>query len=183
MKHFNSVVSIELQNKVEAFALASFEDFISDFKESNSCSQIEPLFGIAQSGWIPMQLGGFTITEFYHNDMDSSYHFTKEQTDFNQAFYDDMVEHYKVDNDLEEIDYDDNDFQNWEAELFDSSMLRLVVYVDNDGLVTVEFSVNYKDAPYFRLNSDQMLKELTFTEEEFLKVDFEEIFEQLKNYK
>lgn len=183
MEHFNSAVSIKLQNQVKSFAEAAFEDFISDFKESNSCSNIEPLFGIPQSGWIPMQLGGFTVTEFYHNDMDPSYHFTKEQSDFNQEFYDDMIEHYKADNELEEIDYDDNDFQNWEAELFDSAMLRLVVYVDNGGLVKVEFSVNYKDAPYFRLKADQMLKEMTFTEEEFLTADFEEIFEQLKNYK
>jgi len=183
MKHFNSAVSIELQNQVKAFAEAANEDFISDFKDSNGCSNVEPLFGIAQSGWIPMQLGGFTITEFYQNDSDPSYHFTKEQTDFNQKFYDDMVEDYKVDNDLKEIDYDDNDFQEWEVDLFDSAMLRLVVYVDNGGLVKVEFSVNYKDAPYFRLQADQMLKEMTFTEEEFLKVDFDEIFEQLKNYK
>jgi len=183
MKHFNTAVSVELQERLESFSAEALDNFISDFKESNGCSQVEELFGVAQSGWIPMQMGGFTISEFYHNDIDSSYHFSKKQTEFNEKYYTAQIADYAKEHGLDEIDYDDTDFQDWEVELFDEALLRLVAYVDNFGLVQLELSVNYTDAPYFRLKADKILKKMAFTEQEFMTVDFDEIFEQLKNYK
>jgi hypothetical protein len=182
MKHFNSKVSAELQAKLKEFADEAKDDFISEFADSEACSKVEELSGIAESGWIPLQLGGFIVSEYYRNDLDASYHFTKEQGEFNQSLYDVELERYKKFNDVEEIDYDDSEFQEWELDLFDPSYLRLTAFVDNDGMVKLELTINYKDAPYYRLSSDTMLKELTFTEAEFMKADFQEIFTQLKNF-
>lgn len=183
MKHFNSAVSTELQSKLKDFSEAALSDFISEFADSEACSKVEELSGIAESGWIPLQLGGFIVSEYYRNDLDASYHFTKEQGEFNQSFYDIELERYKQFNDVEEIDYDSSDFQEWELDLFDPSYLRLTSFVENSGMVKLELTLNYKDAPYYRLQFSETLKELTFTEAEFMTTDFDAVFEQLKNYK
>jgi len=182
MKHFNTAVSIELQSKLKDFSEAALSDFISGFSEDENRNSIDELCFEDQSDFLPIQLGGFTINEFYRNDLDPSYHFTKEQTEFNQKFFDAMIEEYKVDNNLEEIDYEDFDFQEWECELFESALLSLAAFVETSGMVKLELTINYKDAPYYRSQFNETLKEMTFTEAEFLVADFDEIFKQLLNY-
>jgi hypothetical protein len=161
------------------------DDFISDFKDSTGCASLEELSGIPKSGWIPLQQGGFVITELYNNGIDPSYHFNDAHSRFNDKKYEDFIEQYMKNNELDEIDYNDDNFQIDELELFDPTLLKVTIYVDsveNEKLVKIQLAVNYTDAPYYTQKYDNILKELTYPTKEFMNVNFVDVLEQLKNY-
>ena len=171
MTHFNNTVSIELQTKMSEFAENVNDDFISEFRDCCGCSNIATIDGIEYSGYIPLQKGGFLISEFYSNELDSTYHFTKNQTTFNAKIYESFLNDYKRENSLDEIDYDDEMFQNLENDFFDPCAFEFRIWIDNSDMVQIDVSVNYKDAPYYRFKSSENIIEKSMTIDDFMELD------------
>jgi hypothetical protein len=171
MTHFNESVTVEVQTKLKEFSENVLENFISKFREGFGCSRIDNIYGIASSGYIPLQKGGYMISEFYSNDIDKSNHFTKKQTEFNAQCYESFLTEYKRDNSIDEIDYDDVDFQNAESEYFEPCALEVRIWIKKDDMVILNVSVNYRDAPYYRFKIAETIIEKSMTIDEFMKLD------------
>ena len=170
MEHFNKDVSIEVKTKLKEFSENVLENFISEFKDGHGCVKIDEISGIAYSGYIPLQKGGYLISEFYNNGIDCAY-FTKNQKEFNEKCYESFLAEYKKDNSLTEIDFDDVDFQNADNEYFEPCALELRIWIEKDDTIILNVSVNYKDAPYYRFKGAEMIIEQSKSIDEFMNLD------------
>jgi hypothetical protein len=180
MSHFNPTVSLEVQTKLKEFADMVSDNFISEFRECFGCMNISTIDGIESSGYIPLQKGGFNISEFYRNGIDPTFLFTKKQKAFNDKLYDDFITEYKRENSLDEIDYDDNEYQRCECDLFESSLLEFRIWIDNDDMVQIYISVNYKDAPYYRYEKAESMVVCSMTIDDLMKLDIEKYLIELE---
>ena len=194
-QHFNDNVPDDLRRKLHAIATTIKDDFISDCGagESYGCSNINPVYGYHVSGFIPSQLGGYEVTEFYRNDADSSYHFTNAQSEFVNESVKRMYESFRADNpelNLPE-DYSYNDlppeaqsqFDDYERDWLEPALLRFEIWVDDNraklnfdqthkaaNTVYMRLSLAYSDAPYYRAKrDDETLGEWNFSTESVMK--------------
>lgn len=155
--HFNGNVPQALRNKLFELAEEVKSNFIADipgWPESLGTADIDAIYGYDPGGFSPCQLGGFRISELYRSDVDSTYHFTKEQTkemnarqdrcyqDFANDYEKEIAAYYKGLNqpvpDSKELSYSDyeamgleNDFSDYENDYFDPAMLSLEIWVDD----------------------------------------------------
>jgi hypothetical protein len=194
MKNFKAAVPQAMQNKIKDFAdNVDFHSIVSGNRESYGTQTIHEIEGNYVSGWMPKQDGGFSVDEFYSNDIDSSHHFTDKQTEFNNDQSEQCHKAFLHDNGLpEDTAWDDlteeqkDAFANYENEWFEPALLQLQIYVngfgtydtDKDKNVTIRLSINYKDAPYYRENSAEDIKQLVLTHDEFMQTSNEDILKQ-----
>jgi len=203
--HFAPSVSQALRGKMFEVAEAIKEDFISDCgREAHGCNRIEPIYGKSYDGFIPFQDGGYEISEFYRNDIDSSYHFTKAQSesmerskkDMYESFYHDHIKgndkraaDVKLDKDFSYSDLPEklqSVFSDYENEWFESALLRCELWVsdgyhdDKADTIYYRVSLGYKDAPYYRSKYDETLFEGNVSIKAFMKAKPEAFVAMLK---
>lgn len=189
MKNFKSSVPAALQTKIKAFADAvDFDDMVKGNQSHGAMmeQQQSEIEGNYVSGWMPNQDGGFTVSQYYQCDLDSSYHFTEKQTEWANAQSDDCMSAFKSDNDIDsEASWDDltdeqkNEYGEYENEWFsDGALLELQIFVEgytewkgDPQQVTIRLSINYKDAPYFRQGDAEDIKQRVLTVDEFMAAD------------
>ena len=197
MENFKVGVPQEVQDKLHAIAQEIEENFRGMV---NGCwlectePRLDTIEGNYRSGWMPNQDGGFSVNVFCQNDMDSSYHFTEKQTDYNNDQQKQCWESFLSDNDIDnETSYSDlteNEKENlheYESGWFDYALLSFEMFVDgytdwkkDDKQVTLRASINYKDAPYYREKAAEDIKTLILEIDEFLKMANKDIIDQLK---
>jgi hypothetical protein len=149
--HFNHRTEKTTMDIVLSFALAIKDDFISEFRESALCQSISSLMGRAYDGYIPLQDGGYGITEHHTYSLgDSSYHFTKNQTDWGSREADRIAAEYRIEHEIPEdhgIDFDCSEFQEWEEAWCEDFRCQLIVNVtvpsDSTTEVDIEVLVTY----------------------------------------
>ena len=148
--HFNDRVPQELRQRMLSAANAIKDDFIGEQRESYGSQDISAIYGYHISGFIPFQLGGYEISELYRSDVDSSYHFTKAQTDaMNKAqescyasfawdYKDELLASGITGEKLGDPDYGDieksgleNLFADYENDWFEPALLRCEIWVDD----------------------------------------------------
>lgn len=197
LQHFNSAVPENLAAKLLTLAQAVENDFIGDqgFGGSYGCARLDDIHGREVSGFIPFQLGGFEVSGFYRSDIDSSYHFTKEQTAAMREHEKHMYECFARDHDLKDLPenwgYDDlpeelqNRFLDYENDWFEPALLRFEIWVDDPkaplridqhgkkaGKVFARLSLAYSDAPYYRsAKDDETLFKFEMTAEEAMAIE------------
>lgn len=194
--NFKKSVPQNAQKKIHALAESiDFYDLISGHHESMTEQEISPIEGNYRDGWIPHQDGGFGVDQFYRNDADSTYHFTQKQTEFMADYYDDMLESFCRDNDIESpdcIDYDDDSMldklSEYENGWFEPALLQFQVFVeradrfDNESPMQIvcRLSINYKDAPYYREKYAEDIKQEIYSLDEFMQLENNAIIESFR---
>lgn len=169
MTHFDSSVGQKLQDKLEAIAKAVQTQIIDGLGEGLGCNAVGPIYGIPQSGYFPLQLGGFVASEFIRFDCDATYHINDAMT----AEYNRQYEHL-LDSIAEEHGFDPRQWDSLteeqketiyeiEAEWFEPALLRFEIWVQDNGSVFLRLSVNYTDALYYRTSSDDTLLKVELT--------------------
>lgn len=199
LEHFADEVPQEVQRKLGRIALLikqDFSDMVSGNKEAYSDERLEPVFGKSYSGYIPFQNGGFTVSKFFLNDEDSTYHFTEKQTEYNQEQAKNCYEAFLMDNGLDrETEYDSlteeqqESLFEYERDWFEPALLSFTMFADGfkEGFydskkpyVLFRTSINYKDAPYYRERDEEDIISFTLDIEEFLAMPEQEIIDKLK---
>lgn len=195
-ENFKRIVPTELQEKIKQLAdLVEFREIITGHQESMTEETIYPIEGNYRSGWMPNQDGGYSIDQFYRSDEDSTYHFTEKQTEWMDRYYDDMLESFCRDNDIENpdcIDYDSlqmvEQLSEYEFEWFEPSLLQFQVFAEREDKfndespfnVVCRLSINYKDAPYYREKYAEDLKVISYTMDEFMQTENRVIVAEFK---
>lgn len=186
INHFDDSVPQAVRDKLFVLATAVKDDFISEQGEAYGSVTLDAVYGQAHSGYTPLQLGGYKVTELYRNDCDPSYHFTKEQTDFNNEQSEDCYEAFARDNDLENdftIDCMSPEMQDafyeYEKEWFEPALLRFEIWLKDLTTVEIQLGINYSDAPYYRTQYDDTLFTTTMPIEKLLKITTEQFIQLL----
>lgn len=193
MENFKSSVPAPLQAKMRELAQAILSDWdrMVNVRECIiSPEDIGEIEGNSRSGWVPFQDGGFTVSGYYQNDEDSSYHFTEKQTEYAHEQAKNCFESFLSDNGLDsETQWDDlteeqrEELYDYEREWNDEALLQYEIFCNGYGwrdegqTVTVRVSVNYKDAPYYRSKYAEDIKSTSYSVEEFLSLPIAELLE------
>lgn len=185
--HFADSVPQAVRDKLLMLATAVKDGFIGEQGEAYGSTTLDAIYGQAYSGYIPLQLGGYEVSELYRNDTDSSYHFTKEQTDFNNKQSEDCYEAFARDNGLENdftIDCMSPEMQDafydYENEWFEPALLRFELCLKDLNTVEIQLGINYSDAPYYRTQYDETIFATTLAIEELLKITSEDFIKLLE---
>jgi hypothetical protein len=83
------------------------------------------------------------------------------------------------------------EYQEYEREWFEPALLQLQIFVEGfDGnwqrgnlteeIVTIRLSINYKDAPHYRENGAEDIKQVILSIDEFLAMPNDQIVDQFK---
>ena len=196
MENFKSTVPDSLQAKMKTLAETILEEW-RDITGRTECvispETVGEIEGNYRDGWMPHQDGGFTVSGYYQNDEDSSYHFTENQTEYVSEQAKQCLDSFCADNgyDAESLDWEDDafkeEFYEYEREWYEEALLQYEIYCNGFGsyirkgeeqTVTIRVSINYKDAPYYRGKYAEDIKERTFTIEEFMMADVSAIIEE-----
>lgn len=194
-KQFKRNVSCEtiaaIQKIIEQVELSELVGRSAEFYDSQETNPIE---GNYKDGWIPKQDGGYSIDAFIRSDADSSYHLTREQTEYMRECENNMMEIFKSENNLEEVDYDNeylcDRLAEYELEWYEPALLQFQIFVerknrfddDSEKQIVCRLSINYKDAPYYREKYAEDIKVIAFDEQEFIQLangdfaEFENMF-------
>lgn len=186
-KVFNSSIPSKVQTNILSFVQHAKDNFISDFKESFAKASLDEMSCESWDGFIPIQMkGGFKVTERYLNNDDPSYHFTKEQTEFNsdktERNWKDFCNHCGEPtptsfNDLSE-EQQQVFMEEWESDLFEPAFLQLRFFATEDA-VKLDVSLDYSGGCTYDWN---LLVERLFSFEEvasWSEEDFERICKEL----
>lgn len=194
--NFKKIIPENVQDKIHSLVESiDFSDLISGHKESVSDQEISAIEGNYKEGWMPNQDGGFSIDHFYRSDSDSTYHFTQKQSEHMSEYYDDMLESFCRDNDIESpdcIDYDSSSLMErlseYEYEWFEPALLQFQIFVerldrfdDNSRMqIVCRLSINYKDAPYYREKYAEDIKQEIYSLDEFMQLENNDIIESFR---
>jgi hypothetical protein len=131
--HFDYRVPISTMTTLLEFALAIKDDFLSEFNGSCNSANLFSVMGRPYSGYMPLQDGGYEITEqYFHSLQDPSFHLTKKQTAWGSREADKIIEGYQEEYQIPEdigIDYDSPEFQDWESAWCEDFQCQLTVKV------------------------------------------------------
>lgn len=190
-ENFKKIVPVELQEKIKQLTeKMEFGEILSGWQESMSEQTISPIEGNYRDGWMPNQDGGYSVDQFYLSDMGSIFHFTGKQTEWMNRCYDDMLESFCRDNDIENpdcINYDSlqviEQLSEYEINWFDPALLQFQVFVEREDRfddrspmsVVCRLSINYKDAPYYREKYAEDIRVISYTMEEFMQTENRDI--------
>ena len=188
-EHIKDSVPPHIQSKMFMLAAMAKNELIGDFNECySSDGEIENISGVAYDGFMPFQDGGFEVNAFYRNDTDESYHFSKKQTEFNERQYDDLINSFTSDFELDSgWTWDDltnelqESFSQYECEWFEPCLLSFQVFADGE-TVTVRLSVNYRDMPYYREKYAEDLISNDYNLAEFQALECEQLIKIMRAY-
>lgn len=194
LKNFKSSVPADLQNKIKELAdSVDLSDIARQYVMSGGCGEqrLEEIEGNYVSGWMPKQDGGFSVSDWYQNDIDSSYHFTEKQTEFNNDQQEQCFKAFLSDNDLDSemlwdelTDEQKESLYDYEREWFEESLLQFQVFCEgytewtgDPKQVVMRLSINYKDAPYYREQYAEDIKTYILEVDEFMNTPIANILE------
>ena len=188
-ENFKKIVPNDVQEKIKQLVdSVEFHELISGHQESISEQTISPIEGNYCSGWIPNQDGGFSSDQLYVSDINAP-SFTQKQHDFISKQYDDMLNSFMADYNLETIDYEDEELQErlyeYEREWWEPALLEFQVFIeredkfeDNSPMsVICRLSINYKDAPYYREKYVEDIQVRSYSLNEFMQTENRVIIE------
>lgn len=192
-ENFKRIIPTELQEKIKNLAESvEFREIISGYQESIAEQEIFPIEGNYRDGWMPLQDGGFSVDQFYRSDVDSTYHFTQKQTEYMLEQYKHCLDQFIEDNNLDFIDYDDNEIceqlSEYENEWFEPALLQFQVFVESENKfnngspfnVVCRLSINYKDAPYYREKHAEDILFRVYDYREFMNTENSVIVNQFR---
>ena len=183
-KHFKSNVPESTIEKMHAFAELVQDQFDSELFTSSELimeSNIDNISGVGYDGFIPFQDGGYTVSSYCRCDTDTSYHETAKQTECMNQYYDQCVESFKMDNDIEseEIPEDKLElFYDYESEWFDCAVADVRIWIDGQDIL-IDMGINYKDGPYFREKYAEKIAVIEITLDDFMQSDNTELIKRL----
>ena len=203
-KHFAECVNTDICEKMADIAKAVESEFIGDPSdkhrfEAYGCTHINDISGVSYDGFFAYQNGGYSVTEVYQNNVDSSYHFLNEQTEYMNtceknlydSFFNDNKEKLQAMNLTAEFSYSDlennpelqREFEEYENEGFDPAILFFENWIDRNEEKNIFFrvSINFKDAPYYRSKYATTIFEFSINEETLLKHDVETFIKVFKH--
>lgn len=185
-KKYHSSVSIDTQTKIESVCdmVADFKLF-TDNRMLDTCEINREFIEFKSSdGFISHNKGGVVLSMFVSQSIDSSTHITKPQGKFiaslNKMLYDDFLS----DNpDLKNTDYWNTDiFQRYECEFWedgsDMALMEFRCVIDDADKITIDLSICYSDAPYYRGACFELIGSLKLNQSQFERITLEFI----KNY-
>jgi hypothetical protein len=180
MKHFAITVPTELSTKLFEFSEIVERDFIMEFRDALGCAETTTISGVNLSGFIPFQQGGFVVREYYNSSLDTW--FTANQAKHNNDYYAECVKEWLVDNDHDsEYEYwNDDDFQEYESDIFEPSCLEFSMWVDGDKVV-LELAINYLGGEFRRVDGE-VIYEKNMTCDEFIASEFDVLLGEFTNY-
>lgn len=151
--HFNAIVPEALKHKLLELAEAAKDDFIADIPglpEAFGTADISAIYGYDPGGFVPFQLGGYEVSEFYRSDTDNTYHISNAQGEamdkvqahcyscFAHDYSEKLLAAGLSDSQLESLDYSmieaaglNNAFSDYESEFFKQALLRLKIWVED----------------------------------------------------
>ena len=187
---FKNIVPSEVQEKLLRIAEsieANFTDVITS-GESYGCARMDVIHGMSYDGFIAFQDGGYTVSNLYRCDIDSTYHFNATQTAYmNQQEKYMMEDFYNDAKVLSGTSYNDMTdeqqmkLQEYEQEYYEPALVSIELFVNmDDDIVTMRTEINYRDSPYYREKSNDMLAQNNLTIAEFLAMPDDEIINALK---
>lgn len=186
-RNFADSVPQTIRDKLYTLAVAVQDNFISDQGESIGTSRLDAIYGYAYDGYIPFQLGGYEVSEFYHNDVDPSYHFTEAQTDYNNKSLENCYKSFAFDHSFEDdftIDCLSPEMQDafyeYEYDWFEPALLRFELWVKDLSTVELQLGINYKDAPYYRTKYDDTLFTLSLPIKDIMQINSEDFIKLLE---
>jgi len=180
MKHFDKTVNEKTALKLKELADLVKDNYISDQNNAMRGGEINEISGVSYSGFIPFQKGGYSVDEFYSHAFSSGESLTNKEQEFADKTSAECWKDFLSDNGLKEsTEYDDltneqqNDLSGYEIESLEPTLLRYESWVDDDDRIFLRLSAGYEDAPYYRTQYDETIKELTLEEKDFLEKDLE----------
>ena len=187
---FKNIVPSEVQEKLLRIAEsieANFTDVITS-GESYGCARMDVIHGMSYDGFIAFQDGGYTVSDLFRCDIDSTYHFNDTQTAYmNQQEKYMMEDFYNDAKVLSGTSYNDMTdeqqmkLQEYEQEYYEPALVSIELFVNmDDDIVTMRTEINYRDSPYYREKSNDMLAQNNLTIAEFLAMPDDEIINALK---
>lgn len=187
--HFAPSVPCDTRQKMADLAQLVEDEVIGAQHDGYGCLRIDPISGNAYDGFIPHQEGGYSVSEMFGNGCGSGKYFTEGEREESNRMLEqcalDYASHEGIDR--EEVNFSSDEYGEYESEYMRDcdSLLTCEIWTGHrkdsqPGIVTVQLSVNYKDAPYFRSEYAEDILELQYTAEEFAAVDLSEIVKQLK---
>lgn len=188
MKHFAKIVPLKVQNKLKTLADLILDEYIQDVNsEANGCNRLDEISGVAYDGFIPLQDGGFEISEFYSNGSCSgSFISEKEEKHvekMQEGAYNDFLEDKNLPKGTELTDEQYEEFLEYEDEYLTPSLLRAELWADDfdseEPKIFCRLSLGYTDAPYYRAKYDERIKEIELSVKQFLKEKNEKIAKTL----
>ena len=110
----------------------------------------------------------------------SGSHITKGQRKFVDEMRVQCLRDFEVDNDIDEMDFDNDDMMqslsDYESEYFsdiDLSLLQFRIVIDDDtDLITIDLSICYSDAPYYRSDKFELIASLDLSFKQFERIEF-----------
>ena len=152
--HFKDSVSYLTRHALKILAEYIHIEFEDQPFTAYCDSQMDIIQGCPCSGFIPFQDGGYSVSLFTANNVDSSDHFTTAQTEWVNEQINPCLKAFLEDNKLppkttwnDFSDEQQNDYGEYEYEWFEPALLQFECWV-NGGKILVRFSIHYKDAPY-----------------------------------
>jgi hypothetical protein len=174
--HFASEVPENVKDKLLAIA-HEVENEVFSMVDTHGCLRIEPIHGVGYSGFIPFQNGGFEVTDYVNTGLSSGTFLTESERDFYETLQSDCEKDFRMDNkiedDIELTEEQIEAFEDYEQSYFDDqlSMLRFETWIEQDNeTVFLRLSIGYKDAPYYRSNHDETIKEMSFNINDLMKM-------------
>ena len=180
MSQFNVNANKTQINKVNSIVELLEDHFDTSFGNIESMTEIKKdnILGYHVDGFIPFQMGGYDLSMFISNYLTySSYHVTKNQTEFNNGQYDNLIEDFTRSKSIINFSYDDltedekEELLELEYQYEELALIGYYVYINNDQSITVTQYINYKDMPYYREKYNEVIKSVTFEENEEITLD------------
>lgn len=191
MEHFKGTVPQGIRDKLHNIITIICDDSPVCFSAMNVelCGDfsIDEIPGVHRSGWIPFQRGGYEVCAFFAND--DCQHFTVDQKEYNERQYARAVKQFAHAKSLPEyFDFSElaedvqSEFTSFIAEWFDPALLGFQLYAENSDMITVRAFLNYKDAPYYRDNKSDTLFQISYTFEQFDKVEPQDVIKAIAQH-
>jgi hypothetical protein len=193
MTHFKDSVPKEIQDKLESLANLVELDYISDqVGDACGCVHNNEISGNSYDGFMAFTDGGYEVTEYYGNSRSSGCYFSKDHEKSDEKYYDEMYKYFceemNIEQDAELTEEQQDLLSEIEQENQNEALLRFECWANQDDFretktetIFLRVSVNYSDAPYFRSNHDETLKEMAISFAEFLETENEKLAIDLFN--
>ena len=134
----------------------------------------------SRDGFMSSNRGGIELSLQLLSGFSSGSYITKRQRKFVDEMRVQCLRDFEIDNDIDEMDFNNDDMMqrlsDYEMEYFsdvDVSLLQFRIVIDDDmDVITIDLSICYNDAPYYRSNKFELIASLDLTFEQFKRIEF-----------